>query len=105
MAIALSTLRSRWRAVTGRGSTNDIADVDVTTRLNEYMQLRLPYEVDLDSIQADWTQETDAADDGEYTLGQAVLDLNEPVLCNASELRIYRDKEQFFRDHPLYENE
>jgi len=105
MAIALSTLRTRWRAVTGRSSTNDIADADVNTQLNEYMQLHLPYEVDLDSIQADWTQETDAADDGEYTLSQAVLDVNEPVMCNASELRIYRDKEQFFRDYPLYENE
>lgn len=105
MAIALSTLRSRWRSVTGRGSTNDIADADVNTRLNEYAQLRLPFEVNFDSIQADWTQEADAADDGEYTLGQAVLDINEPVLCNGSELAIYHDKEQFFKDYPLYADE
>ncbi len=105
MAITLSTLRTRWRAVTGRSSTNDISDADVTTRINEYAQLRLPFEVDLDSLEADWTQETDAADDGEYTLGQAVLDVNEPVQCNASELRAYRDKEQFFKEYPLYENE
>jgi hypothetical protein len=105
MAIALSTLRTRWRAVTGRSSTNDIADADVNTRLNEYMQLRLPFEVELDSLEADWTQETDAADDGEYTLGQAVLDVNEPVMCNASELSIYHSKERFFQDFPLYADE
>lgn len=105
MAIALSTLRTRWRAVTGRNSTNDIADADVTTRLNEYMQLHMPFEVELDSFQADWTQETDAADDGEYTLGQSVIDLNEPILCNTDELTIYRDKERFFKNYPLYADE
>jgi hypothetical protein len=105
MAIALSTIRTRWRAVTGRSSTNDISDADVNTRLNEYMQLRMPFEVDLDSFQADWTQETDAADDGEYTLGQAVVDINEPILCNATELTIYHNKERFFQEYPLYADE
>jgi len=105
MAIALTTLQTRWRAATGRSSTNDISDADVITRLNEYMTLHLPLEVQLDSLEADWTQETDPADDGEYSLGQGVLDVNEPILCNGSPLTIYRDKERFFGDYPLYAQE
>jgi hypothetical protein len=105
MGIPLSTLQSRWRAVTGRSSTADISDVDLISRLNEYMQLHLPLEVQLDSLEADWTQETDPADDGEYTLGQATIAANEPVFCNAEELTIYRDKERFFTQYPLYASE
>lgn len=105
MTWALSDIRSRWRAATGRSSTDDIADATVNGRINDFMQLHLPFEVNLGSLEADWTQETSAVDSGQYSIAEADIDLNEPITANGAELFLYQDKEEFFRDYPVYQNE
>jgi len=105
MAVTLATIRADWRNLTGRHSTNDISDSDVDARINEYMRLHLPYEINFDSLLADWTQATSPYDDGEYSLGQDVLDLNPPLFADDTELVIYEDRELFFRDFPPWADE
>lgn len=105
MAWALSDLRTRWREHTGRGTTDEIADASVNTRLNDFMQLHLPLEIELGSLEADWTQETSATDSGEYSIAEANIDLNEPIMLDEDELFIEHDKTEFFRKYPACQGE
>lgn len=105
MSWTLADIRARWRDHTGRGSTNDIADVTVNARINDFMQLHLPLEVNLGSLEADWTQETAATDSGDYSIAEADIDLNDPITLNGDELFVYHDKMEFFRDYPVYQDE
>src|SRR5512144_2654689 len=104
MAWTRANLRTRFRTLTGRGTTADISDADCNTYINEYLQHRFPIDVQLDRMDDDWTQETAPTDSGEYTLSEDVLDLQEPIFANDMELAVYRDKEKFWRTFPSEEN-
>lgn len=105
MSWNLADIRTRWRDLTGRGSTDDIADATINTRINDFMQMHLPFEINFSALEADWTQETSPTDSGEYTIAETDIDINEPVTANGSELTLYNDKEEFFRDYPTNADE
>lgn len=105
MSWTLLDLRTRWRDHTGRGSTNDISDANVNIRINDFMQLHLPFEINLGSLEADWTQETSAVDSGDYSISENDIDLNGPITANGDELNVIQDEAEFFRKYPVYQEE
>lgn len=105
MAWALSDIRARWRTHTGRSSVDDITDVNVNSRINDFMQMHLPFEVSLGSMESDWTQETSAVDNGDYSIAETDLDLNEPITANGDALNVIQDKVAFFTKYPVNQDE
>jgi len=96
-----TTLIARWRSLTGRGSTNDISDVDVLAAINRYYQEHFPLEIDLHEIEADYTAEAVVSDDGEFDLAFTTLDLNQPITVNGMyQLVFHHDPQRFFTKYP-----
>ncbi|MHC4569601.1 MAG: hypothetical protein ACYTE3_28075 [Planctomycetota bacterium] len=97
----MSELVSRFREHIGLSSTSDITDANAHKWINDYYRHVFPLQLDLDLLNGWYTQELTAVDEGRYALNQTVLDINRPVTVNGSEIRLYMDKEEFFRAHPL----
>ena len=67
--------------------------------INDYYRHIFPLSFDLDLLNEFFTQALSANDSGEYTLGQTVAVIDEPVKVNESEIHLYQDK-SFFSDYP-----
>lgn len=95
----MAELVARFREHIGQSTTSDITDANAHKWINDYYQHVFPLQLDLDLLNDWYTQELTATDDGKYQLGQTVLELDEPVTVNNSEIVLYMDK-TFFRDYP-----
>ena len=98
----MSEILARFRLHVGRSSTTDISDADAHKWINDYYTNVFPIQMDLDLLKGFTTQALTATDDGEYSLDQTVLQLNDPATVNGSEIVKYHDR-RFFADYP--ENE
>jgi hypothetical protein len=95
-----TTLIAKWRQLTGRGSTDDISDVNVLVLINDYYQDDFPLEIEADKITADYTATATATDDGEFSLSDSVIDLNRPITANEFNMTLWDDKTLFFQMYP-----
>lgn len=98
-----SEIKARWREDTGLSSTDDISDDDLGARLNDYYVHHFPHDAEVDEFNGFLEQSVSATDDGEYDLSTDVDRLDDPVTCNRREIKLYRNREEFFSDYP--ENE
>ncbi len=92
----LSEIRTEFRALTGRSSTGEISDAAVNNQINDYYQHFFPEEVGVSNFRTDFTQELLPTDDGEYTLAQTVIAVEEPVTINGVRISLFTDKTTFF---------
>lgn len=104
MAWTLENIRSRFRTLTGRGTTADISNDDCDGYINDYLKYRFPIDAQLDRFDDDWTQAITPTDAGEYSLSEDVLDLQLPIYCNDKELSAHYSKEEFWRVYPSDED-
>lgn len=105
MSWTLSDLRTKFRSLTARPGTAQLTDDEIDVYINDYYQQDLPLVISVDKILADWTQEATVTDDGEYSLENTTLDLNEPLTANGDLLVIRRDRRRFFEEYPIYGSE
>ena len=96
----LSEIRTRWRDLTGRGSTGDISDAIVNALINDYYVDYFPEDALVTNFDAFFTQEALATDNGEYSLAQTIVKLMEPMTINGAEITFYQDKNYFFQMYP-----
>ena len=92
----LSELRDEFRGLVGRSSTGEISDSAVDDQINDYYQNFFPEEVGVADFRTDLTQELLPTDDGEYTLAQTVVSVDQPVTINAERISLLTEKELFF---------
>lgn len=97
----LSEIRTRFRALTGLSQTTDITDAECNNRINDYYVHRFPHDADVDEFDIWITQELTATDDGEYTIGDDIDRLDDPVTIDGEEITLFRDREDFFDYYPL----
>jgi len=100
-----ATLDAKFRAITGRGSTDDISTAAVLAIINDYYQEDFPFEIDTHKFLADWTAAATVSDAGEYTLADSDLDLNQPITADGGELQLIYNVADFFRNFPIMGNE
>lgn len=106
MAWTLADIRTKWRALTGLGSTDDISNANVDIIINDYYQQDFPHEADQpDKMLADYTTTITVDGSGAVALDDAELDLNPPITANEYDLVLYDDRVKFFRDYPINVNE
>lgn len=97
----LSEIRTLFRELTGRKSTQQITDVNVNKEINDYYVHHFPSDAEVDEFDVFFTQALSATDDGVYTLAQNIDRLDDPVTINGRRIVLYRDRELFFgrQDH------
>ena len=96
----LSEIRTRFRELTGRTQTADIADSAVDDLINDYYQNYFPEDALVTNFDAFFTQATTAVDSGEYSLAQTIVKLMEPMTVNGEKVTFYQDKRYFFEMYP-----
>lgn len=99
----LSEIRTRWREDTGLSSTDDISNDTLDDLINDYYVHHFPHDAEVDEFNTFLEQAVSATDDGEYDLSTDVDRLDDPITCNRAEIKLYRNREEFFSDYP--ENE
>jgi len=102
---SLAEMRTRWRELTGRGSTGDISDANVDNLINDYYQNYFPEDALVTNFDTFFTQALTAVDDGEYSLAQTIVKLMEPMTVDGERVTFYQDKDYFFnkyRDNEQY---
>lgn len=104
MAWTRADIRSTFRDLTGRSTTAEISDADCNSRINDYYRFDFCEVIQLQEFKSDWTQECTVDDNGEYTLGEDVLQIEEPIFVNDEKLPVYYDKDAFFSDFPSQED-
>jgi len=92
----LSDLRTTLRGLIGRSTTAELSDSDANELINWYLQNVFPEEAGVSNFQTDFNQDLAATDDGDYTLAQTVVALEEPVTIDGTRIDLYTDKESFF---------
>lgn len=96
----LSEIRTRWREDTGRSQVADISNDDVDNLINDYYVNYFPHDAKVAEFDGFIEQATSATDDGEYDLDTGIDRLDDPVTVNKTEIKLYRDREEFFSDYP-----
>lgn len=105
MSWTLADLQTKFRALTRRSSTGDIADAAVTAYLNDYLRFKFPQEVQLNRLDDTWSQNLAVTDAGEYSVSDNIINIKPPVVLNGrEELRIYFDLAEFWRIFPAEED-
>jgi hypothetical protein len=97
---ALSEIRAEFRRLIGRSSTDDISDTNCNKWINDYYVNRFPDDAQVDEFDSFFTQAASSTDNGEYTLNSGVERLDDPVTVNRTEIKLYRNREEFFSDYP-----
>ncbi len=98
----MTQLIARWRADTGRSSTNDISDNSVAALINDYYVNYFAGDTGADEFNTFFTQALSATDDGVYALAQNIDRLDDPVTINGNPIAFYRDRELFFAGNQLH---
>lgn len=98
-----SEIKTRWRKDTGLSSTNDISDEDLGKRINDYYVNQFPNDAEVNEFDGFLEQATSATDSGEYALDTDIDRLDDPITVDRTQIKLYRDRELFFRMFP--ENE
>ena len=96
----LPEIRTEFRDLTGRSSTNDISDDDVDKLLNDYYVHYFPEDAKVDDLNDFNTFETAVDDNGQYALAQTVGKITDPITANNKPLTFYQDKLLFFDKYP-----
>lgn len=78
----------------------DRTDAQITDLVNEYYQNIFPTEANVSNFDSDFTQDTSVDDDGQYSLAQTVIQLEEPMTINGEAIVFYREKDRFFAAYP-----
>lgn len=78
MAWTLENIITLVRDLTARPSTNQVSDAVLTTYINDYYQIVLPFEVDAPDLKGWFTQALTHAD-GEYSVPDTVHILRNPM--------------------------
>ena len=97
-----SEIRTLWRELAGRPSTNQISDVNVNKENNDYYVNHFPSDAKVDEFDVFFTQALSATDTGIYALTENIDRLDDPITINGREIVLYRDRELFFGAHGHY---
>ena len=96
----LSEIRDEFRDRIRRHSTAEISDANCNNWINEYYRNILPEELRIDRFQTDFTQDITPTDSGEYSLGQGIVAVEEPVTIDGSPITLTMEKKVFFGRFP-----
>jgi len=97
----LSEIATKVRAITGLLTTEDIEDVDLYAKINDYYRNNFPLVAYVSEFD-DWFEQVTADEDGgEYAFDQAYLRLDTPATIMdsddiLSDVKLYQDKDRFF---------
>lgn len=103
MSWTLADIRDRYRILTSRPSTDQIADDTIDDDINDFYRYDLPKLIGVADFQTDFTQDTAVTDSGEYSLSEDVITVEKPVTLNGAKIDLYTDTERFLDKYP--ENE
>lgn len=95
----LSEIRTLFRELTGRPSTEQISDVNANKEVNDYYVNHFPSDAKVDEFDVFFTQALSATDSGIYALGSNIDRLDDPVTINGRQIILSRDREIFFGMH------
>lgn len=98
----LSEIRTLWRELTGRPSTDQISDVNVNKEINDYYVNHFSHDAKVDEFDVFYTQALSATDTGIYSVASNIDRLDDPITINGREIVLYRDRELFFGTHDLH---
>lgn len=96
----LAEIRTKYRALIGRPSTDQLSDANANLDLNDYYQNQLPFDVNAHVFSGWLTQALSATDGGVYSLDASVLTVQEPVKINGETQIFTMDHTKFFEEFP-----
>lgn len=97
----LTEIAAKVREITGDKTTENISDVDLYAKINDFYQNDFPLIVYVSEFEDWFTQVTANLDGGEYTISQDYLRLMTPMTTMDSDdvlsnVKFYQDKDEFF---------
>lgn len=96
----LAEIRTKYRALIGRPTTDQLTDDNADDDINDYLINQFPFDVNAHVFSAWLTVALSATDSGIYSLDASVLTVKEPVKINGDIQVFTMDHEKFFREFP-----
>lgn len=100
-----SEIAAKVRSIASLKTTEDITDIALVDKINDYYRNIFPLEVYVAELDGWFTQTTASGDDGEYNVSQDVIKLDTPMTILDSDgvltkVKFYQDKDKFFHLYP-----
>lgn len=95
----LARIKEEIRTTTGRRAESQLSDAELVAYLNEYYNLTLPNDLELEEFHTFWTKDTEAGVDT-VLLDANVLYLGPPFTIGGYPLEVTDDPNKFYASYP-----
>jgi len=100
MGWKLSNIQDKVRALTGRASTNQLSDTDLTTYINQYYQYVLPADLKPLELETWWEFDTTDGDETQVLDDDSYVVISSPAYADGYDVELYFDAERFYAKWP-----